>query len=68
MSFTTGSNGLLSFDKVQNVSSLPSEGNIMMFSYPSQASRYNACDISQAISIAMARAIAYISLRWWLEP
>ena len=27
-----------------------------------------ACDISQAISIAMARAIAYISLRWWLEP
>ena len=24
--------------------------------------------ISQAISIAMARAIAYISVRWWLEP
>ena len=29
---------------------------------------YCTCDISQAISIAMARAIAYISLRWWLEP
>ena len=30
--------------------------------------REMACDINHAISSLMARAIAYILVRWWLDP